>query len=75
MNGALADAEMWSAYWESVGWPNDARAARLWWKAPGPLPDGPSLLLFRSFAPVAVQLLIRDCGLPAAWLATTLPPP
>ncbi len=66
---------MWSAYWESVGWPDDLWAARLWWRKPGPLPQGPSLLLFRTFAPVAVQLLIRDCGLPVGWLATTLARP
>ena len=73
MSGArLADAEMWSAYWDRIGWPRDRKTALASWKNPGVLPEGPSSVLFRTFAPAAVQTLIQECGRPAAWLDATL---
>ncbi len=64
----LNDAEVWDAYWTSVGWPDYPKAALAWWKNPGPIPANASFKVFRAFAPVAVQRLTRDCGLPQAWL-------
>ena len=68
----LTDAEAWDAYWTSVGWPEHAKAALAWWKNPGPIPANASFDVFRAFAPVAVQRLTRDCGLPQAWLDTAM---
>jgi len=63
----VLDAEAWSAYWNRAGWPADRKSALAWWRNAEPMPEAASLTCFRTFAPIAVQQLIRDCGLPRAW--------
>ncbi len=64
----LPDAELWATYWRKAGLPEDDRGALEWWRNPGPQPEGFSAIAFLNRAPLAVQKVVRERGLPSYWL-------
>lgn len=70
----LTEADVWGAYWRTVGEPQDEMAALRWWRQPGALPENADLSAFRTFAPRAVKEVIRHCGLPRSWFDSDAAP-